>query len=81
MNWEEGKVLFFDNNIGRGYVESTGGQILEFTFSAIKSPKVSNSWKSINENAHVKFRPYKDPDYMIIEELKEIKTVKGKKVG
>lgn len=67
--WKAGIVRFFDDKKGRGYIVCEDGEIYSVHYSAIDNDK---NWKSLEENAKVKFQEVKDQDYKMVKSVKEV---------
>ena len=62
--YKTGKVRFFNDKKGRGYITSDNGDLYEVHYSAIVS---DSTWKTLKENTEVKFIPFDDPEYKIVK--------------
>ena len=67
-HWCKGKVLFFDDKIGRGYIIDEDKNLWDVHYSAIISDK---KWKTLKDGSLVKFKKLDDDDYMMVLSVKE----------
>ena len=66
--WLKGKVRWFDDASGWGIVVDENQKTYEVHYSAIQS---KDNWKSLKEESRVQFQPLNDPDFQIVERIKE----------
>ncbi|MCB0361773.1 MAG: cold shock domain-containing protein [Bdellovibrionales bacterium] len=66
--WIKGVVRWFDEASGWGIIVSENNEKYEIHYSAIES---TSNWKTLEEEKEVTFLPLDDPDYNIVERVRE----------
>ena len=67
--WLDGKVRWFDDASGWGVITDNKDKAYEVHWSAVDT---SETWRTLTENSKVKFVPLNDPDFMVVEKVKEV---------
>ncbi len=68
IKWQSGKVDWFDESSGRGFVLGDDGNWYFVHYSAIKS---NSKWKTLNKNSSVKFTLFEDAGYKRVDKVRE----------